>query len=201
MIPIHLTIPLAFMAILLFALALCIAWAPFAALICALMAHRRGLSVGRYAVLGFVCSALIFLPWLRLTRWLRGKPVERINIKFDISAAYWLAASVLACGIVLLVTGFMDCISFLPLSGCSLPAVEFVVQALGSIVGGTLLLGLGLKSASRANAHFWKRETERELRAAIDVPNAPYTAPMAWALASILIGAGIWYELIWRIFD
>ena len=59
---------------------LCVAWTPFAALICARIAQRRGLNVKRPAVHGAIYSALLFLPWRHLTRQMRGEPINRGNI-------------------------------------------------------------------------------------------------------------------------
>ena len=47
---------------------LCLAWTPFAALICARIARRRCLNINRPAVHGALYSALLFLPWRHLTR-------------------------------------------------------------------------------------------------------------------------------------
>ena len=41
-------------------------WTPFAALICAMSARKKGLDVRRHAIAGAVCSALMFLPWVYL---------------------------------------------------------------------------------------------------------------------------------------
>ena len=164
------------------------------------MARRRGLSARRWAVAGALHSVLFFRPWLLLMRRMRGKPVDRGNVRFDLGFAYWIAVGALASGVVLLVTSFLDCRSFIPLDGCSLPVFGFVAQTLGSIIGGALALGLGLLGAARADMRFWKRETEAELRVAVDLPNRSCAALFAWAWASVLVGGGVWYPLFWLAF-
>lgn len=188
------------MFIVIFAMALCAAWAPFAALICGLTARRMGLSAWRWAAAGALHSVLFFRPWLLLMRRMRGKPVDRGNVRFDLGFAYWLAAGALASLIVLLVTLFLDCISFIPLYGCSLPGFWVVAVLLGNIIGCALPMALGLRSASRADMRFWKRETDAELRAAVDMPNRSHAALFAWAWASVLVGGGVWYPLFWLAF-
>ena len=68
------------------------AWAPFGALVCALIAWRRGLSPYRYAVAGAVCSALFFLPWVylaaRMLGWAVPKPLAALP--YVVLYASWL---------------------------------------------------------------------------------------------------------------
>ena len=55
------------------------AWAPFGALVCALIAWRRGLNPYRCGVAGAAYSALFFLPWVylavRMLGWTIPKPL------------------------------------------------------------------------------------------------------------------------------
>ena len=48
------------------------AWAPFGALVCALIAWRRGINLYRCAVAGAAYSALFFLPWVYLAARMLG---------------------------------------------------------------------------------------------------------------------------------
>ena len=50
-------------------------WMPCAALICALTARSRGLSVTRYAIAGAVYSILLSLPWIYLWFRMRNRPL------------------------------------------------------------------------------------------------------------------------------
>ena len=58
------------------------AWAPFGALVCALIAWRRGLNPYRCAVAGAAYSALFFLPWVylaaRMLGWAIPKPLTAL---------------------------------------------------------------------------------------------------------------------------
>ena len=67
-------------------------WAPFGALICALIAWRRGLSPYRYAIAGAACSALFFLPWVylaaRMLGWAIPKPLA--VLPYVVLYASWL---------------------------------------------------------------------------------------------------------------
>lgn len=81
---------------------LCIAWAPFAALICARIARRQGLSAKRPAIHAAIYSVLLFLPWRHLIRQMRGEPITRANITDTYTIADVLAALVLAPHIFLI---------------------------------------------------------------------------------------------------
>lgn len=67
-------------------------WAPFGALVCSLIAWRRGLSPYRYAVAGAVYSALFFLPWVylaaRMLGWVVPKPLAALP--YVVLYAAWL---------------------------------------------------------------------------------------------------------------
>ena len=67
-------------------------WAPFGALICALIAWRRGLNPYRYGVAGAAYSALFFLPWAylaaRMLGWAIPKPL--IALPYVVLYASWL---------------------------------------------------------------------------------------------------------------
>ena len=163
--------------------ALCIAWSPFAALICARIARRNGLSARRYAMRGARYSALLFLPWRHLTRQMRGEPVFLNSIKEAYLVVYALAALSLACHVFYVV---ME-ISMYRYSYSSLPFFAIVT------VGGMLALGAGIMSALRANRRFAERDGQQESRVSIDLTDRLYIAPFAWAWASMLIGSSLWF--------
>ena len=72
--------------------AISMVWAPFGALICALVAWRKGLNWRRCAIAGAVCSALFFLPWAylvtRMLGWAIPKPL--VAIPYVVLYAAWL---------------------------------------------------------------------------------------------------------------
>ena len=55
---------------------LCLAFAPFAALICAYIARRENLPAARYAFWGAISAACFLMPWIHLTRRMIGKPIS-----------------------------------------------------------------------------------------------------------------------------
>ena len=59
--------------------AFCILWSPFAAIICALDAYQRNMSIWRYAVAGGLCSIFFFIPWVHLRKAMQGERSERIT--------------------------------------------------------------------------------------------------------------------------
>ena len=67
-------------------------WAPLGALICALIARRRGLSPRRYALAGAAFSALFFLPWVylvaRVLGWVIPKPL--VVLSYAILYLMWI---------------------------------------------------------------------------------------------------------------
>lgn len=84
----------------------CLAFAPIAGAICAVLARRKGLSVWRYTAAGTVYSALLFLPWVYLIQRMRGKRFQRIDIQTGYIAFYLLWALLIACNISFLVMAF-----------------------------------------------------------------------------------------------
>lgn len=167
---------------------LCIAWAPFAALICARIARRRGLSVKRHAVHGAIYSAMLFLPWRHLTRQMRGEPIKRENITGAYVIAYVIAGLVLASHIAYIFT-----ITY-PKYSLNLFADE-VDYIVASIVG-VIAFSAGLVSLARVYKRLNELEERQEARNAIDLPDRSYIAPFAWAWAAMQISsAPLW--LFW----
>ena len=81
-------------------------WAPFAALICVLIARSRGFSPYRYAVAGMVYSVLFFLPWVYLVTRMcrRSVSIMLIRLVYVLVYGVWLLGSILLT--------FMDAIVF-----------------------------------------------------------------------------------------
>ena len=174
---------------------LCIAWAPFAALICARIARRKGLNPNRYAIHGAIYSALLFLPWRHLTRQMRGEPINRANIKSAYTFAYVLAALVLASHIALIFT-----ITYLSSYSLDSFAEPFVVKYIVASIAGALAFAAGLASLSLAKKRLNALQERRESPNAIDLPDRSYIEPFAWAWASMLISsAPLWnfWFIIW----
>ena len=53
-------------------------WTPFAAAITGYLAHRRGLSAGRFALVGAVYAAFLLVPWIQLVVGLLNQRVLRV---------------------------------------------------------------------------------------------------------------------------
>lgn len=75
---------------------LCVAWAPFAALTCAIISKRNGLSVWRFSLAGAILSVFLLLPWLYLILRMSGKNVPRFIYVLSYSAVYciWWMSSI-----------------------------------------------------------------------------------------------------------
>ena len=74
-------------------------WAPIGALICALLAWRKGLGARRCALAGAAYSALFFLPWVYLTARMFGKTIPKPPIILAYIALYlaWLLGPTQFC--------------------------------------------------------------------------------------------------------
>lgn len=71
--------------------ALCVAFAPFAALIAAYIARRRNLPALRYALLGALGAACFIMPWIYLIQRMRNKPIAlgTANAAYTTLYALW----------------------------------------------------------------------------------------------------------------
>ena len=67
-------------------------WAPLGALICALIARRRGLNQRRYALAGAAFSALFFLPWVYLVARMLGRVIPKplVVLSYAILYLMWI---------------------------------------------------------------------------------------------------------------
>ena len=177
--------------------ALCLAWTPFAALICARIARRRGLSAKRPAVHGAIYSAILFLPWRHLIRQMRGEPITRASVNGAYTFVYVYAGLVLASHIAFIFT--------ITYPSYSLTEFADILDFIATSIAGALTFIAGLASLSRANKRLAELQERHESPNAIDLPNKSYIAPFAWALASMLISSATWYYrfiavLIWTSF-
>ena len=91
-------------AILILLLVAGILWSPFGALICGIMAHRRGLPVVRYSTAAWSYSAQFLIPWTYLITALRGNPTNRETSRIDYILIYTLWA-IVALGYIGLFVG------------------------------------------------------------------------------------------------
>lgn len=178
-----LLVPVAFIGVL--ALTLIIAWAPFAALICALTARRRELNRVRYAIAGAVYSALLFLPWLYLIRRMRGKEVSVKSIREGYFFAYALAARMIICNIILITVIYVTW-------GTELHPLD---KGLFNLAAELLMLTVGLISLEYLRGRYNKSETSDGHTGSLDLPHPSYILPFAFAAANITISARPWYPL------
>ena len=176
---------------------LCLAWSPFAALICARIARQRGLNINRPALHGAIYAALLFFPWRHLTRQMRGAPITRAKINSAYFFAYLLAALVLASHIAVVLA--------YPYPSYSLNIFAEIVDFIATTTIATLTFIAGLISLSRAKNRLNALQDQRDSPNAIDLPNKSYIAPFAWAWATMLISVAPYYYrfiaiLIWTSF-
>ena len=173
---------------------LCLAWAPFAALICARIARQRGLSIKRPAVHGAIYSALLFLPWRHLTRQMRGDPLTRANIADAYTVIFIVAALALAAHI-----------SFIFMWWYSEDSIPLILDFIITSAISALTLLAGLINLSLTNKRLNQLQEQRESPNAIALPDKSYIAPFAWAWATMLISSAPYYYrfiavLIWTSF-
>ena len=177
---------------------LCIAWTPFAALICARIARRKGLSATRPAVHAAIYSAILFLPWRHLIRQMRGAPITRASVNGAYTFAYVYAALVLASHIAFIFT--------ITYPSYSLNEFVEIVDFIATSIAGALAFIAGLISLSHANKRLNEIQEPQESSNAIGLPDTSYIAPFAWAYASMLISSASWLYrtfayLIWELFN
>lgn len=169
---------IAFMITLVIAI-LSIAWAPFAAFICARIAWQKGLSVSRYAIYGVIYSAILFLPWLHLMRQMRGKQITHGNVKDIYTSIFIFAGLVSASHIAFIFSWWYS-------QGPLLDTLDFMITS----TIGALTFITGLISGSRKIKQL---KEEQEPHNAICLPNISYIMPFMWAWATMLISSAPWF--------
>ncbi len=152
-------------------------WAPFAALICALIARARGLPVGYYAKIGALYSALLFLPWVYLVARMLDKTIPNILIRIGYVLLYvvWLFASIFIT------------IMFAVLAHPGLDHIGDMTNVdlwLSTLLYITVLFNAGawfasIRALRRAHAH---RQDDRGV-----LPAREYIMPFAYALAWLIV--------------
>ena len=80
----------------------CIAWAPFASSTCASLARKRGLDANLYGRIGFMYSALLFVPWLHLKRRLQDGQSSFGTSTYNYTLLYILWLVVIAANVLVL---------------------------------------------------------------------------------------------------
>lgn len=82
------SIPVVVFTVMLLVAVLGLLWAPFAALSCAFIAGKRGLSARRYAVAGAIYSILFLLPWFYLLAELLNRRLPGFLIRLGYAVLY-----------------------------------------------------------------------------------------------------------------
>lgn len=167
---------------------LCIAWSPFAALICARIARQRELNIKRPALHGAIYSIVLFIPWRHLTRQMRGDPISYRDITDAYTVTFIFAALALASHI-----------SFIFMWWYSESTITHILDSIITSTIGALTLVAGLINISRTNKLLNQLQERQESPNAIALPNISYIAPFAWAWASMLISSSPWWK-VWRLF-
>ena len=160
------------------AIAATMVWAPFGALICALIARRRGLSSRRYAIAGAACSALFFMPWVYLTARMSGRatPKPLVVLSYVLLYASWIIGPELYIySLSSLVVGVLP---------GSLWVFVWLVNAL------TLIASLLLMTTPIAKKiNLFRHEIRDDVSMQDALPNPVYLLPFAllWAWTAVLI--------------
>ena len=152
----------------------CIAWAPLAALKCANLARKRGLDANYYGRVGFMYSALLFVPWRYLTQRMQNRQFSFGTSAFNYTLLYILWLVVIAANaVILLITvgrevpwGMFQVVLVLAASALGVPAWIMSLRTL-----------------------FRKRSVEggksENIQADI-LPERVYIMPFVWTSANIL---------------
>ncbi len=165
------------------ALVVGVAWAPFAALICARVAHAKGLDVWRYALVGAIYSVLFLGPWIYLVARMHNKTLPNSVIR---------GAYVLLFGLV----WPLSALSFIPLA-IALP------QPFG--VGSLLLLLLSVVtwfiSKKRLNSWHQLHSHMADEANTYIVPHHAYIMPFVYASMWIAIAIVFWWQANWPLYN
>ena len=154
-----------------------IVWSPFAALVCALVARFRGLSIPRYTVAGAVYSALLLLPWVSLLALMYGRSIPRslATMVYILLYGVWIFASMIGT-LTFISTDHGETIDLGPI-GVSLTMV-FVISL---IVNASTWIG-SLTWLIRVDTYPYDREQKGEALA-----SSAYLQPFALAAVWIIL--------------
>ena len=164
-------------------------WAPFGALVCAVLARRRGLSPRRYAVAGAAHSAFFFLPWVylvaRMLGWVIPKPL--VAIPYFVLYAAWLQGTFQLS--YDLWTGF----------GGLYPNALWLCMWLGNILTMMASMLLLMTPIAKKISPF-RRANRDDVLVRDTLPNPVYLLPFAllWGWTAVLMAL---LTLIWRLAD
>ena len=152
-------------------------WSPFAALICARVAHTRGLESRKYAAAGAVYSLLFFWPWVYLIARMYGKSIPGAVIR----GAYVLLYIVLW-----------------PASALSFIPMAFSPQPYGMVALLLMLLCCITLFVSKGRLTRWHSRHSHSRRDRLDMsddvlPNREYVLPFVHVFAWILVTVGFWW--------
>ena len=174
----------------------CIAWAPFAALICEIMARKRGLNAGRYALVGAVYSVWLFVPWMDLIRRMRNPRTASgpLTSHYNLLYAFWLGV-IIANGIVTFIAIGMSGVHLPWMRGewTDLSHLRFWAAIFAPIIFPTAIgLPAWVKSRQALSSRN-SREREEYDNLSIDLlPEREYIMPFALASANILVIPIVW---------
>lgn len=93
----------------------CVIWAPFAALMCAIISHRMGLSIWKYALAGAICSVLMLAPWIFLMQRMRNRRISYDEIVNPIYFGLFTTWGVLIFGNIVVHITLMGIAKLLPI--------------------------------------------------------------------------------------
>lgn len=164
-----------------------ILWMPLAALTSAVIASRRGLSVGEYARAGALCSALFLLPWALLTaRMFRLRWRSMYAVVYGVGYIIWFGVGV---------AGWVALMGFAWIN---------TFEHSGSIAGAVFLTGLLLTGPTawflyaRVSLRNLRRVYTEEASNPASAPALdslrlfPFVGPIIWALAGIPVVLILW---------
>lgn len=152
----------------------CIVWAPFASLKCASLARKRGLDANYYGCIGFMYSALLFVPWHHLVQRMQNRQFSFGTNAFNYTLLYILWLIVIAANaVILLIT-----------VGREVPWGMFHI----ALVLAALALGVPAWIVSlRTLSHRRSVEGGESENLHVDVlPERVYIMPFVWTSANIL---------------
>ena len=159
-------------------------WAPFAALICILVARFRKLGGESYGAVGAKHSMLLVLPWVYLlVRMLFGKslPVFVVVPVYGLVYSVWLVFYIAVFNVGGLVGSIIDVFVI-----HSQPVVNVVLFfiVLGAMLPANLYTW---RSSARALRHRYAADKGRSHQPALTVSDREYAAPFIWLIVWSLV--------------
>lgn len=181
-----------------------ILWSPFTGMICARMARRKCLPVGKYSTAAWSYSAQFLIPWIYLVAILQGNPTDRETSRLDYIFIYALWA-VVALGTFGVFWG-----AFIHVDGDYGPFGDYAQKGTGSL--STHIFTLLIAFAPIPANVFLFQKTLRDLRRkqredrqasadpqdppTYDLPDKSYTRPFSMTLLGSLLICLSWLIVI-----